>query len=82
MNVVWQVLYIVLMCYFGIVLLARLVMDWVLRLARDWQPANRALIVAARVHLHRHGPATGAPAAVHPAAASSGAWRSTCPSSY
>jgi YggT family protein len=44
-SVVWQVLYIVLMCFF-IVLLARLVMDWVQQLAREWRPANRALIVA------------------------------------
>lgn len=44
MSVVWQVLYIVLTCFF-IVLLARLVMDWVRQLAREWRPANRALIV-------------------------------------
>ncbi len=43
MNVVWQVLYIVLYCFLGI-LLARLVMDWVRQLARDWQP-GRAMIV-------------------------------------
>ncbi|QMU75918.1 YggT family protein [Streptacidiphilus sp. PB12-B1b] len=43
MNVVWQVLYIVLYCFLG-VLLARLVMDWVRQLARDWQP-GRAMIV-------------------------------------
>jgi YggT family protein len=42
-NVVWQVLYIVLYCFLGI-LLARLVMDWVRQLARDWQP-GRAMIV-------------------------------------
>ncbi|MEZ0067567.1 YggT family protein [Streptacidiphilus sp. MAP12-20] len=43
MSVVWQVLYIVLMCFF-ILLLARMVMDWVQFFARDWQP-GRAMVV-------------------------------------
>ncbi|WP_042367122.1 MULTISPECIES: YggT family protein [Streptacidiphilus] len=43
MSVVWQVLYIVLMCFF-VLLLARMVMDWVQFFARDWRP-GRAMVV-------------------------------------
>ncbi|MEY9874947.1 YggT family protein [Streptacidiphilus sp. MAP12-33] len=43
MGVVWQVLYIVLMCFF-VLLLARMVMDWVQFFARDWRP-GRAMVV-------------------------------------
>jgi YggT family protein len=42
-GVVWQVLYIVLMCFF-VLLLARMVMDWVQFFARDWRP-GRAMVV-------------------------------------
>jgi YggT family protein len=42
-SVVWQVLYIVLMCFF-VLLLARMVMDWVQFFARDWRP-GRAMVV-------------------------------------
>jgi YggT family protein len=42
-SVVWQVLYIVLMCLF-VLLLARMVMDWVQFFARDWRP-GRAMVV-------------------------------------
>jgi YggT family protein len=43
-NVVWQVLYIVLYCFLGF-LLARLVMDWVRQLARDWHPGRGMIVV-------------------------------------
>ena len=44
MNVVWQVLYIVLMVFF-VILLARLVMDWVQQLAREWRPGRGMIVV-------------------------------------
>jgi YggT family protein len=48
-SVVWQVLYIVLMCFFGL-LLARMVMDWVQFFARDWRPGRAMVVVLESIY--------------------------------
>ncbi|SEL73714.1 YggT family protein [Streptacidiphilus jiangxiensis] len=49
MSVVWQVLYIVLMCFF-VLLLARMVMDWVQFFARDWRPGRAMVVVLESIY--------------------------------
>ena len=49
MGVVWQVLYIVLMCFF-VLLLARMVMDWVQFFARDWRPGRAMVVVLESIY--------------------------------
>lgn len=44
MSVFWQVLYIALMCFL-IVLIFRLVMDYVFQFARSWQPGKAMVVV-------------------------------------
>ena len=44
MSVVGQVLYVVLMCFL-IVLIFRLVMDYVFQFARSWQPGKAMVVV-------------------------------------
>lgn len=44
MSVVWQVLWVVLMCFL-IVLIFRLVMDYVFQFARSWQPGKAMVVV-------------------------------------
>ncbi|MEV0524698.1 YggT family protein [Streptomyces sp. NPDC050439] len=44
MGVVWQVLYIALMCFL-IVLIFRLVMDYVFQFARSWQPGKAMVVI-------------------------------------
>ncbi|HSX99292.1 MAG TPA: YggT family protein, partial [Streptomyces sp.] len=44
MSVVWQVLWVALMCFL-IVLIFRLVMDYVFQFARSWQPGKAMVVV-------------------------------------
>ena len=49
MSYVWQILSIVLMCFFGL-LLARMVMDWVQFFARDWRPGRAMVVVLESIY--------------------------------
>ena len=45
MQLVWSLLYFVVLAFF-LLLLVRLVLDWVQFFARDWKPSGIALVIA------------------------------------
>lgn len=45
MSIVFSILYLVVLLFF-LVLLVRLVLDWVQVFARDWRPSGAALVIA------------------------------------
>ena len=49
LGIVWDVLYLVVLVYL-LLLLGRLVLDWVQVFARDWRPRGAALVVAEVVY--------------------------------
>lgn len=49
LDIVWDVLYLVVLLYL-ILLLARLVLDWVQVFARDWRPRGVVVVIAEVVY--------------------------------
>lgn len=49
LDIVWDVLYLAVLLYL-ILLLARLVLDWVQVFARDWRPRGVVLVIAEVVY--------------------------------
>ncbi|WP_307845030.1 YggT family protein [Actinotalea solisilvae] len=49
LDLVWDVLYLVVLVYL-VLLLARLVLDWVQVFARDWRPRGAVLVIAEVVY--------------------------------
>lgn len=79
MSVVWQVLWVALMCFL-IVLIFRLVMDYVFQFARSWQPGKAMVVVLEATYTVTDPPLKLLRRVIPPLRL--GAWRSTCPSSY
>lgn len=49
LDLVWDVLYLAVLVYL-VLLLARLVLDWVQVFARDWRPRGAVLVIAEIVY--------------------------------
>lgn len=49
MNIVFALLYLLLLLYF-LTLLLRMVFDWIQVFARDWRPKGAALVIASSVY--------------------------------
>lgn len=79
MSVFGQVIYIALYCFL-IVLIFRLVMDYVFQFARSWQPGKAMVVVLEAAYTVTDPPLKLLRRVIRRCV--SGAWRSTCPSSY